>query len=100
MVGRHWVMKVYLMMMFYLILLNENNGRIKNQYHGNDGPLSVTDCRAKIVQQKYLQAAQEQGYKILDDFNGVEQEGLGVYQVTHINGERCSSARAYLLPTS
>lgn len=78
---------------------SENNGRIKNQYHGNDGPLSVTDLQSdNPLQQKYLQAAQEQGYKILDDFNGVEQEGLGVYQVTHINGERCSSARAYLLP--
>ena len=78
---------------------SENNGRIKNQYHGNDGPLSVTDLQSdNPLQQKYIQAAQEQGYKILDDFNGVEQEGLGVYQVTHINGERCSSARAYLLP--
>ncbi|CAG2178099.1 unnamed protein product, partial [Oppiella nova] len=49
-------------------------------------------------EQKYIAAAKEQGYRILDDFNGEEQEGLGVYQVTHINGERCSSARAYLFP--
>ena len=50
------------------------------------------------LQERYLAAAREQGYPILDDFNGAEQEGLGVYQVTHINGERCSSARAYLFP--
>lgn len=78
---------------------SENNGRIRNQYHGNDGPLSVIDLHSENpLQEKYIQAAQEQGYKILDDFNGEEQEGLGVYQVTHINGERCSSARAYLFP--
>ena len=78
---------------------SENNGRIKDQYHGNDGPLSVIDLHSdNPLQKKYIQAAKEQGYKILDDFNGVEQEGLGVYQVTHINGERCSAARAYLFP--
>lgn len=78
---------------------SENNQRIKNQYHGNAGPLSVIDLRSdNPLQQKYIAAAKEQGYRILDDFNGEEQEGLGVYQVTHINGERCSSARAYLFP--
>ncbi|MBJ9949155.1 MAG: GMC family oxidoreductase N-terminal domain-containing protein [Pseudomonadota bacterium] len=76
---------------------SENNQRIKNQYHGNDGPLSVIDLHSdNPLQQKYLAAAKQQGYRILDDFNGEEQEGLGIYQVTHINGERCSSARAYL----
>ena len=78
---------------------SENNGRIKDQYHGNEGPLSVIDLHSdNPLQKKYIQAAKEQGYKILDDFNGAEQEGLGVYQVTHINGERCSAARAYLFP--
>lgn len=78
---------------------SENNKRITNQYHGNAGPLSVTDLHSdNPLQEKFLAAAREQGYTILDDFNGAEQEGLGVYQVTHINGERCSSARAYLFP--
>lgn len=78
---------------------SEKNERIKDQYHGNDGPLSVIDLHSdNPLQEKYIAAAKEQGYKILDDFNGADQEGLGVYQVTHINGERCSSARAYLFP--
>ncbi len=78
---------------------SENNKRITNRYHGNAGPLSVTDLHSdNPLQEKFLAAAREQGYTILDDFNGAEQEGLGVYQVTHINGERCSSARAYLFP--
>lgn len=78
---------------------SEKNERIKNQYHGNDGPLSVIDLRSdNPLQARYLEAAKELGYPILDDFNSAEQEGLGVYQVTHINGERCSAARAYLFP--
>lgn len=78
---------------------SENNERIKNEYHGHSGPLSVTDLHSdNPLQQRYLAAAQELNYPILDDFNGAEQEGLGVYQVTHMNGERCSAARAYLFP--
>ena len=78
---------------------SENNERIHNQYHGNSGPLSVIDLHTDSpLHERYLRAAQEQGHKILDDFNGAEQEGLGIYQVTHINGERCSTARAYLFP--
>ncbi|MEJ2897990.1 choline dehydrogenase [Acinetobacter sp. NS-4] len=78
---------------------SENNERLQNEYHGNSGPLSVSDVRTdNPLHQRYIAAAKEQGYKILDDFNGAEQEGLGVYQVTHVNGERCSAARAYLYP--
>ena len=32
------------------------------------------------------------------DFNGAQQEGVGMYQVTHKNGERFSAAKAYLTP--
>lgn len=78
---------------------SEHNHRIHNEYHGNSGPLHVSDVQTdNIFHERYLQAAREQGYPILDDFNGEEQEGLGVYQVTHDNGERCSAARAYLFP--
>lgn len=78
---------------------SENNNRIHNEFHGNDGPLFVTDVQSdNIFHQRYTEAARAQGHKVLDDFNGAEQEGLGVYQVTHINGERCSVARAYLFP--
>ncbi|OTG84963.1 GMC family oxidoreductase [Acinetobacter sp. ANC 4648] len=78
---------------------SENNERIHNQYHGGSGPLSVIDLHSdNPLQERYLTAAREQGFPIRDDFNGAEQEGLGIYQVTHINGERCSAARAYLFP--
>ncbi len=78
---------------------SENNHRIQNEFHGNDGPLHVSDVQTdSIFHERYIQAAKEQGFPVLDDFNGAEQEGLGVYQVTHENGERCSAARAYLFP--
>ena len=32
------------------------------------------------------------------DFNGPRQEGIGKYQVTQKNGERCSAAAAYIIP--
>ena len=30
------------------------------------------------------------------DFNGISQEGIGIYQVTQINGSRCSTAKGFL----
>ena len=79
--------------------LSEGNERLRNDYHGNDGPLSVSDIRTDSPFHDYfLNAARECDIPITDDFNGEEQEGPGVFQVTQKNGERWSSARAYLFP--
>ena len=81
---------------------SENNERFTNAndpYHGQGGPLNVADLRSDNPFQKiYLQAATQAGFNINDDFNGVTQTGIGIHQVTQINGERCSVARAYLHP--
>lgn len=78
---------------------SEHNERIRNQYHGQHGPLNVGELRSDNPYQKtFVEAAQQVGYRLNDDFNGAEQEGLGVYQVTQKNGERWSAARGYLLP--
>jgi choline dehydrogenase-like flavoprotein len=50
------------------------------------------------VQQIFLQAAQEAQFRLREDFNADEHEGLGIYQLTQKNGERCSAARAYIHP--
>ena len=47
-----------------------------------------------------MKASQELGYKFNHDFNGTEQEGFGLYQVTHKDGARCSAAMAYIHPAS
>ncbi len=78
---------------------SEHNERIRNQYHGQHGPLNIGELRSDNPYQKtFVEAAQQVGYPLNDDFNGAEQEGLGVYQVTQKNGERWSAARGYLLP--
>src|SRR5207302_9742963 len=43
-------------------------------------------------------AAREAQFRIREDFNADDHEGLGIYQVTQKNGERWSAARAYLHP--
>lgn len=79
--------------------LSEGNERLNDEFHGQDGPLAVSDLRSdNPLQGAYVQAGREAGFPILDDFNGAEQEGVGIYQVTQKNGERWSVARGYLLP--
>ena len=38
------------------------------------------------------------GFARNDDFNGAQQDGFGLYQVTQRNGARCSTATAFLKP--
>jgi choline dehydrogenase-like flavoprotein len=78
---------------------SEHNERIRNEYHGQHGPLNVSELRSDNPYQKtFIEAAKQVDYPLNDDFNGAEQEGLGVYQVTQKNGERWSAARGYLFP--
>ncbi len=77
----------------------ENNSRIHDAYHGQGGPLSVTDVQSdNPFSERFLEAARQSQLPITDDFNGDHQEGVGRFQVTNVNGERCSAARAYLHP--
>jgi choline dehydrogenase-like flavoprotein len=77
----------------------ENNTDFDGEYHGKDGPLHVNRLRTdNPVHATFLQAAREAQFKIRDDFNAEDHEGLGPYQVTQHNGERWSAARAYIHP--
>ena len=78
---------------------SEDNSDLDGEYHGKGGPLHVTGSRTdNPVQEIYLQAAREAQFRIREDFNAEEQEGLGIYQVTQKNGERWSAARGYIHP--
>jgi Choline dehydrogenase and related flavoproteins len=78
---------------------SEHNEALDGEFHGKGGPLNVAELRSdNPFLHRYLDAAREAGYPINRDFNGREQEGIGIYQVTQKNGERWSAARAYLLP--
>jgi choline dehydrogenase len=77
----------------------EDNSRGASSYHGVGGPLAVSDPRYKSKAcEAFIAAAVEQGAIANDDFNGPHQDGVGWYQLTQRNGQRCSAATAYLHP--
>lgn len=72
-------------------------GGHENAYHGSGGPLHVSELRSpNPFSRHFIDAALQAGLKPNPDFNGAEQEGVGLYQVTQRNGERWNTARAYL----
>ncbi|NRA85502.1 MAG: GMC family oxidoreductase N-terminal domain-containing protein, partial [Gammaproteobacteria bacterium] len=77
----------------------QHQERGEDEFHGINGPLNVADTRAKpAVHDDFILSAQQAGFPANDDFNGATQEGVGYYQVTQKNGQRCSSAKAFLTP--
>jgi choline dehydrogenase-like flavoprotein len=77
---------------------SEHNESLDDDYHGKDGPLNVAELRHDNPFSRYFVEAGSQHYPINHDFNGAEQEGIGLYQVTQKNGKRCSAAVGYLNP--
>ncbi|MBE9002087.1 GMC family oxidoreductase N-terminal domain-containing protein [Nostoc sp. LEGE 12447] len=77
----------------------ENQQRGASQFHAVDGLLSVSDpITPNPISQYFLEAATAMGYKLNPDFNGANQEGAGLYQLTVKDGKRHSTAAAFLLP--
>ncbi|MEP5808257.1 MAG: GMC family oxidoreductase N-terminal domain-containing protein, partial [Roseobacter sp.] len=77
----------------------ECNERGADNYHGDQGPLAVSNMRIqRPITDAWVAAAQALGYKFNPDYNGADQEGVGFFQLTAKNGRRCSSAVAYLNP--
>ena len=78
---------------------SENQERGADEFHGEDGPLSVSNMRLqRPICDAWVAAAQEAGYPFNPDYNGATQEGVGYFQLTTRNGRRCSSAVAFLNP--
>ena len=77
----------------------EDNERGASEYHGAGGPLAVSENRSRNpMSLAWIEAAQEAGVPLTDDFNGAEQDGCGMYQVTQRGGMRASTSVAYLHP--
>jgi choline dehydrogenase len=75
---------------------NENGG---GDFHGQDGPLHVSNGRsANPLFRSFIQAGVDAGHAQTSDFNGAQQEGFGPYQLTIHDGKRWSAAKAYLHP--
>ncbi len=83
---------------------SENNEAGAGDFHGNRGPLHVSNQKApRPISRAFVQAATECQHRETADFNTGDNEGVGLYQVTQFhdkdrNGERCSAAAAYLHP--
>ena len=77
---------------------SETNQFGVSHWHGGKGPLAVSSMQAHPICQYYLEAGRQLGEQINPDFNGAEQEGLGIYQATIKGRRRMSAARAYLHP--
>jgi choline dehydrogenase len=78
---------------------SEDSSRGAGPYHGAGGPLRVERPRdASPVVRAFVEAAAQAGYPAVDDFNGPEQEGAGLYDLTQKRGRRHSAAAAFLRP--
>jgi choline dehydrogenase len=78
---------------------SENQQRGADAYHGVDGALSVTDIIAPTtISQRFIDASVALGFDRNPDFNGIQQNGAGLFQLTVKDGKRHSAAAAFLLP--
>lgn len=78
---------------------SENQQRGASPFHGVDGPLFVTDpLTPSVTSQRFVEAVVALGYERNPDFNGVQQEGAGLYQLTIKDGKRHSVGAAFLVP--
>ena len=78
---------------------SEDNARGASAYHGVGGPLRVEDpSDPSPISEAFVEAAEAVGVGRTDDFNGPEQAGAGLYQLTQHRGRRVSSASAFLKP--
>lgn len=72
-----------------------------DEYHGQNGLLNVAPVTdPSPVNNAFIEAAKQLQYKENSDFNGATQEGIGLYELTQKNGERWSTARAFLDPAA
>ncbi len=69
-----------------------------SEFHGGEGELYVGQIEAHAATHAFIEAAQQAGHRYNADFNGVEQEGVGQYDVTIREGRRWSTATAFLKP--
>jgi choline dehydrogenase len=80
-------------------LRSEDNARGASEYHGAGGPLHVSEQRSpRPLDRRLLDASVAAGIPRVADYNGPEQDGVSMFQVTQRNGRRWSTADAFLRP--
>ncbi|SFP01730.1 choline dehydrogenase [Enterovibrio norvegicus] len=72
-----------------------------NDYRGGDGPVGTcngNDMALNPLYRAFIDAGEQAGYPVTDDYNGYQQEGFGPMHMTVDNGVRASTSNAYLRP--
>ena len=78
---------------------SEANSRGESTYHGGSGPLHIEDPRSpNQLSRAMVEALAATGFERNDDFNGAEQLGAGLYQVSQRRGRRWTTADGYVTP--
>lgn len=78
----------------------EHSERGACEHHGEGGPLhtSTRGALPHVLNDVFIEAAQQAGHPRSHDFNGAQFEGAGMYDCTIKDGSRWSAARGYLTP--
>ncbi|XP_071036390.1 glucose dehydrogenase [FAD, quinone]-like isoform X2 [Parasteatoda tepidariorum] len=71
---------------------------VRNGYHGVNGPVTVSKPEYDTeLKRAVFETAKSSGYRV-GDVNGPKQKGFYDIQATVRKGQRCSAAKAYLVP--
>jgi len=83
----------------YFKRAENNETHREDPFHGTGGPLNVAELRSPSpINQAFIAAAGMHGVPHVADYNGAEQFGAFMFQVTQKNGERHSVAKGYITP--
>lgn len=75
------------------------DGEDSNNVYGKEGPLAVTRIPDELGEiERFVEAGVQIGLPLNLNFNGEQQEGVGVYHHNFRDGKRYSAAEAYLKP--
>ncbi|UJA22006.1 choline dehydrogenase [Thermoleophilia bacterium SCSIO 60948] len=82
-------------------LKSEGNVNGASEFHGADGELTVGEQRSpRPVMKHLIESCLASGVPYSTDYNGPEQDGVSMFQVTQRNGRRWSAADAFLRPAT
>ena len=63
-------------------------------FRGTNGPVAVEHMsNLHPIELAYLKAGEQAGYRIVDDYNGAEQEGVSAFDANIGSGYRCGTAK-------
>jgi choline dehydrogenase len=74
----------------------EHHVKGADDFHGVDGPLTVSPVEHDILSDAFIEAARRHGVPPILDFNRGDNEGASYFEMSTQRGRRVSAAKAYL----